>query len=262
MSDKTARSRPARQAPDTVRAQKGMLDMGKQPIIGVAPLLDRARGRWWMVSEYLDRLAGAGALPVVLPMTERPDTAEGLADRLDGLLLPGGHDISPDLYGEELLPACGELSPQRDGLEARLFALALERGKPVLGICRGLQLINVLLGGSLYQDLPTQYPSELLHRQEKPYAAPCHGAALERGTPLQALLGTDAIQVNSLHHQAVRTLSPRLEAMAYAPDGLVEAAWMPEAPFVWGVQWHPELMPPEDAPSRALFRRFVQAAGG
>ena len=140
--------------------------------------------------------------------------------------------------------------------------MVLEQGKPVLGICRGLQLINVALGGSLYQDLPTQHPSSVCHRQPAPYDQPIHLVELIPNTPLQKCLGKDELPVNSCHHQGIKELASGLQPMAYAKDGLVEAVWKPGSRFVWAVQWHPEFSHKVDENSRKIFRAFVKAAAG
>ena len=146
-------------------------------------------------------------------------------------------------------------------MEQAVLAHALAQDKPVLGICRGIQLINVLLGGTLYQDLPRQHPSDVTHHQRPPYDVPSHTVRLVPGTPLHDLLGRDTLAVNSYHHQAIDRLADGLTAMAYAPDGLVEAVCLPSQRFLWAVQWHPEFSWRVDAASRAILARFVQAMG-
>lgn len=142
-------------------------------------------------------------------------------------------------------------------MELGLLRLALKQDKPVLGICRGIQLINAALGGDLYQDLPTEHPSEIEHHQAPPYDCPIHTVTLVSDTPLQKLLNKDILSVNSYHHQAVKTLAPVLCPMAFAKDGIVEAAWLPTARFVWAVQWHPEFLYRVDPDSMKLFSFFV-----
>ena len=224
----------------------------KKPLIGLVPLVDEGRESYWMLPEYMKGVEQAGGIAVMLPL---------MVDRMDGFIFTGGHDVSPALYSEERIPECAPPCEGRDRMEKQLLPAALERNKPVLGICRGLQLINVLLGGTLYQDLPTQHPSEILHRQKAPYNAPCHDVRLEEGSPIQKLLNKNEIGVNSRHHQAIRMLAPGLTAMAYSPDGLIEAFCMPEKKFVWAVQWHPEHSCKVNADSRKIFSAFVDAAG-
>lgn len=230
----------------------------ERPLIGVLPLWDSDRQSLWMLPGYFDGLQGAGAVPVMLPLA---DAAPGrLAAACDGFLFTGGQDVQPSLYNEEALPLTGETCPARDRMEAALLALALQAGKPVLGICRGLQLINAALGGTLYQDLPAQLPSGTQHHQGRPYGSPVHPVTPVPGTPLCGLVGAGPLAVNSLHHQGVKALAPPLRAMAHAPDGLVEAAYLPGARFVWAVQWHPEYSLDTMPSSRAIFGAFVRAA--
>ena len=229
----------------------------KRPVIGVVPLYDIQRDSLWMIPGYLDGIAAAGGIPVVLPLTEEEQVLRQLANDVDGFLMTGGQDVSPALYGEERLDSCGETLPVRDGMESRIFQLCLERDVPVLGICRGIQLMNVLLGGTLYQDLPSQHPTETEHHMSPPYDRPVHQVEICKGTPLFDLIQTERMDVNSYHHQAVRDKAPALQTMAVSEDGLIEAVCLPERPFVWAVQWHPELSWRTDEKSRRIFEAFV-----
>lgn len=231
----------------------------RKPIIGLVPLVDAERESFWMLPGYMEGVQDAGGLPVMLPLTDSKSDAAELASLCDGFLYTGGHDVSPSLYGEEPLPECGELCPGRDGLEVPLLLEAMARDKPVLGICRGLQLINTALGGTLYQDLPTQRPSACEHHMAAPYDRPEHMVRLAEHSPLKRLLQAEEIGVNSCHHQGVKRLAPSLNVMAEAPDGLVEAVCAPESRFVWAVQWHPEFSRRVDENSRKLFEAFVQS---
>ena len=233
----------------------------KRPVIGLVPLYDRERDSYWMLPGYAEGLMEAGVLPVILPLTDRRELLEQASEQCDGFLFTGGQDVAPERYGETPLSCCGERCPQRDSMESTLLALALERDKPVLGICRGLQFLNAALGGTLYQDLPQQHPSGVIHRQAPPYDLPSHQVELEPGSPLRALLGKDRLAVNSCHHQGIHILAPALKAMARAEDGLVEAVWAPEHRWVWAVQWHPEFSFHRDGDSVRLFQAFAQAAG-
>ena len=230
-----------------------------KPVAGVMPLWDEERDSIWMLPGYLDGLRSAGAVPVILPMTADAEELEQLADLCGGFLLTGGHDVTPALYGEEPLEGLVSCCPERDAMEAEILRIALERDLPVLGICRGIQFLNAWLGGTLYQDLPTQHPSGTEHHQAPPYDLPCHEVMLTEGAPLRGLLGTDRLAVNSYHHQAVRTVAPGLKPMAVSPDGLTEAVYLPGRRFVWAVQWHPEFSHETDEHSRKLFRAFVRA---
>lgn len=232
----------------------------RKPLIGVVPLVDRERESYWMIPGYLEGVRQAGGIPVMLPLTSDRAELEQLVAELDGFLLTGGQDISPDLYGQTPAPTCGERCLPRDEMEGGLLPLALKRDRPVLGICRGIQFLNAALGGTLYQDLPTEHPSEVEHHQRPPYDVGVHRVELVPGSPLQSLLGKERLMVNSYHHQAIRTLAPALQPMAYSEDRLVEAVWAPARRFVWGVQWHPEFSYRNNSDSRQIFARFVRAA--
>ena len=229
----------------------------KRPVICVLPLADTDRESWWMLPGYMELIREAGGLPLMPALGSSEEEIAQIADLADGFLFTGGHDVDPALYGEENR-ACGALSHERDELEAALLPLALREDKPVLGICRGLQFINAFLGGTLWQDLPTEYDSPIAHRMQKPYHRDAHSVNFLADTPFTPLFGEGEYGVNSLHHQAIKKLAPALRAAAVAPDGLVEAVWMPEKRFVLAVQWHPEFRS-ANAGSRALAAAFVEA---
>ena len=216
--------------------------MKQSPIIGVTPLWDAERESVWMLPDYLDGIRAAGGIPVVLPLEMSEKDADRIVETCDGFLFTGGQDVG----------SC----PKRDALETLLLSKALSSDKPILGICRGLQFINVFSGGTLWQDLPSQRPSEIVHRQGKPYGVPTH--KVELNGDLQTLLGRDIIEVNTLHHQAAKDLGNDLTAMAVAPDGIIEAFQMVGKRFVWAVQWHPEYMFRTDPDSLAIFSCFVK----
>lgn len=228
-------------------------------VIGLIPLVDEERDSLWMLPGYMDGVSAAGGLPVMLPLETDEAALAQLCGLCDGFLLTGGHDVSPEFYGQRRLPACGATSPRRDAMEAAVLRLAMERDKPVLGICRGIQFINAALGGTLWQDLPTQRPGDVSHVQRPPYDAPKHTVSLLPGTPLSRLLNVDTLPVNSYHHQAIRDLAEPLRPMALSPDGLVEAVWHPEKRFLWAVQWHPEFAWKTSDAAMAIFRAFVEA---
>ncbi len=234
--------------------------MHGRPLIGVVPLYDREKDSYWMLPGYFDGIEEAGGIPLMLPMTADGDAFERLVLSVDGVLLTGGQDVSPELYGESAKETCGEVCPARDAMEPRLAETALRLGRPILGICRGIQLLNVCLGGTLYQDLPTELEGGVSHHMEPPYDRAEHTVKIAEGSPLAEVLGETEIGVNSCHHQGVKRLAPALEAMARAEDGLVEAVYMPSEKFVWAVQWHPEFSHKNDAHSRMIFRAFVEAA--
>ena len=227
----------------------------KQPLIGVTPLWDVALESVWMLPDYLDGIREAGGIPVVLPLEVDDEAMAVLADRFDGFLFTGGPDVSPFLYGQDDPSGKAKTCPIRDRLEVSLLRKVMSQDKPVLGICRGLQLINAVLGGTLYLDLPTEHPSQIVHRQGKPYDRTTHSVRLTG--PLKDLLAREDLPVNTLHHQAVCSLAPGLEPMAFSPDGLTEAFRCPASRFLWAVQWHPEYLFRQDVPSRQIFQAFI-----
>jgi len=230
-----------------------------KPLIGVVPLYDAEKESYWMLPDYMKAVEAAGGLPVMLPLTADREAIRSLAETFDGFLFTGGQDVHPDMYGEPKEPFCGEICEERDAMEKELLELAIRLDKPVFGICRGFQLINAALGGSLYQDLPTQRPdSGIVHRQPKPYDRPVHRVVIVKDSPLHRILGTEELMVNSLHHQGVKRLADRLEPLAFAEDGLIEAAHMPDRTFLLAVQWHPEYSYRADARQLRLFEEFVR----
>lgn len=228
----------------------------RKPVIGLVPLVDTGRDSLWMLPGYMEGIRNGGGLPVMLPLNDDEEDVERMLELCDGILFTGGHDVDPELYGEKNGGLTGELVPARDSMEGKLLKAALERDKGVLGICRGLQFINVMLGGTLYQDIPAQFESDVNHRQPAPYHLPIH--PVELSGPLAGAVGAEEMMVNSCHHQGIRVLAAGLEVMAQAPDGLVEAIRLPGKKFVWAVQWHPEFMHRVDENSRRIFRAFVE----
>lgn len=207
---------------------------------------------WGLLEPYVRALETQGASVVVIPPQAHPLE---IARRLDGILLPGGVDIDPVHFGEEPIPEMGEVSPERDALELELARYAAQHGIPLLGICRGIQVMNVALGGSLYQDLPAQGFRAIQHYQKSESGVLGHSLEQTARSPLEALFPR-RLRVNSYHHQALKDLAPGLRAVAVAPDGVVEAVVLEGHPFYLGVQWHPELLPEQ----WGIFRAFVEAA--
>lgn len=210
-----------------------------KPTVGVLPLWDEAKDSIWMLPGYMNGILAAGAVPVILPFSTDEQDIEKILSFCSGFLFTGGQDISPEIYGEEPIEGLNDVCQKRDELEIAVFKAALGYDKPVLGICRGIQLINAALGGTLYQDLPTQRPSDIVHRQQPPYDVPSHTVSVLKDTPLFEYLKNETLQVNSSHHQAIKTLSDELKAMAFSPDGITEAVYRPKSRFLWAVQWHP-----------------------
>lgn len=183
-----------------------------------------------------------------------PDKAVAEALECAGLLLPGGGDIEPSLFGQERIPACGEPNPLRDAAEPKLLHAFLAAGKPILGICRGIQVLNAFLGGELYQDI-----KPLEHLPHNDHWAKIHTVTVRRGTLLAEILKQDTVLVNSQHHQAASRVAPGLEIAALSEDGFIEALEKPDATFCLGIQWHPEWLSEADPRQQALFDAFVKA---
>ena len=235
----------------------------RKPIIGITPLFDEERDSIWMLPGYLDGITRAGGIPVILPMAKNREDILRFAVELDGFLFSGGQDVAPSIYGEEPLAFCGKPCPDKDRLELLLLREVIGLDKPALGVCRGLQFFNAALGGTLYQDLPQQLKlnSLLNHHQSPPYDQPAHAVSILPDTLLRAATRCEKIQVNSYHHQAVKSLAAALKPAAIAPDGLIEAAFHPGKRFLMGVQWHPEYMYRTDKASADLFTEFVYCCG-
>ncbi|MBR0062972.1 MAG: gamma-glutamyl-gamma-aminobutyrate hydrolase family protein [Oscillospiraceae bacterium] len=227
-----------------------------KPIIGILPLFDLEKGREWMLGNYPEAVFRSGGIPLVFPLTQDRSRLHELLSTVDGVIFTGGPDVDPGVYGEKPDPTV-KVSPERDAMELALLPMALESAKPVFCICRGEQLLNAALGGTLWQDLPSMRGSGVNHNQSGEHFA--HRNAVLPSTPLASLIGEREILVNSLHHQAIKDLAPALAPMAVSEDGLVEAVYMPEKSFVWGVQWHPERSFDVSEDSRKLFGAFINA---
>jgi putative glutamine amidotransferase len=231
------------------------------PIIAItAPLrTDDGVARVRLGLAYARAVERAGALPVIVPPLTTNESAARILDAADGLLLTGGEDVDPALYGAARHPSVTDVSTERDATELALLAAARERGKPVLAICRGIQLMNVAFGGTLIQDIPTQHPGALAHDQADASERRVHDVAVEPGSHLAEALGVAALKVNSFHHQAAGRVADRLRATAWSPDGIVEGLeWAGDEWWAVAVQWHPEEL---DARTESgLFRAFTERA--
>ncbi len=230
-----------------------------KPIIGVMPLWDDEKESIWMLPGYFDGINQAGAIPIMFPFTEDKQELDQLINMCDGFLFTGGHDVSPKLYNENPLDGLVSCCMKRDKMESYILKKTIQINKPILGICRGIQFINAALGGTLYQNLPTQYETETEHHQNPPYDVPVHKVKVIKDSPLYKCLNSELLDVNSYHHQAVKDLAPNLKVMAVSEDGLVEAVYMPELRFLWAVQWHPEFSYKTDDNSRKIFKAFIEA---
>lgn len=210
------------------------------------------RERVTLNTAYVRALESAGLVPLAVPTMLAADRAGAALAAVRGLVLTGGEDVAPDRYGATPHPRLGEVDPVRDAAELALIAAARQRGMPILAICRGIQILNVALGGTLYQDLDSERPGPVPHAGETSH----HAVRVETGSLLERTLGTRSATVNSRHHQAIRDLAPGLRAVAWADDGVIEGAEPADASAPWmvAVQWHPE-----DLTERALFDGFARA---
>ena len=220
----------------------------RRPLVGISCSRSRS-GSTLLPTTYSNAVNMAGGVPVVIPTVSTPDEAEAAVAALDGILFSGGEDVNPSWYGEDVFNETVEIDFPRDRSDSLLARAAIASGKPVLAICRGSQLMNVILGGSLYQDLPSQCPGGVDHSGAE------HKIGIEPGSLLARLYGLDSLTVNSFHHQAVKDIAPGITVTARSADGIVEA-W--EIPQVWAVQFHPEkMLAAGDDRWLPLFRAFV-----
>lgn len=236
----------------------------QQPLIGITthrsytalgvPLFAAAQA-------YAEAIIQAGGAPVLIPLGLSESTLETLLNRLDGLLFSGGGDIAPETYGSQPDLKVDDVDRDRDQIEFWLVHQAIQRPLPFLGICRGLQVINVALGGTLYSDILDQHPGAMPHQffPGHPRSYRAHTVKIASGSHLAQFLDQDQIAVNSLHHQGVNQLADKALANALAPDGILEGLEIPDHPFGMAVQWHPEWMQ-DDLAMQRLFQAFVQAS--
>ena len=209
--------------------------------------------------KYSEAVIKAGGIPYLLPITEDTAALSGMLDGIDALVLTGGEDLNPAIYGEEPHPELGTVDTLRDSYDLYLVRTAAARGIPVLGICRGEQLINIAFGGTLYQDIPTQKPSETDHYQSFTNLRPIHSIHPVEGTWLADIAGTGAYMVNSTHHQSAKDIAPGFRVAAWSPaDSIVEAIECIDGRPIWGVQFHPEgLTAGGDTTALNIFRFIV-----
>ncbi len=226
--------------------------MKHSPLIAITPAYSEDR-KVKLSPQYISALLDCGAIPVALPYTEDEELLRRYALQFDGFLFSGGVDVEPDRYGEETQFDSVVVDRERDAFELLFFPEVLKTGKPILGICRGAQLLNVALGGTLHQHIDG-------HRQTEQGAIPTHSVTVAENSRLVKILGETRIPVNSFHHQAVKDVAPTLRAVACNEDGYVEAVESDDHSFLVAVQWHPELMYKTSDSATALFRAFVEAA--
>lgn len=248
-----------------------MKDMGERPVIGVTtqtqePIPNELPACWIMGHRYVEVLTSFGAVPWLVPLVaDDESTLRAIYERLDGIFLPGGADVDPSSYGDERQQGCGRTDLARDRTELQLVRWAAEDGKPVFAVCRGEQILNVAAGGTLYQDLSAHREGSIKHdyfpvegRYTREYRS--HHVHIVEGTRLAALLEDEVVQVNSMHHQGIKTLAPGLIASAVAPDGVIEAVEPANGQFMVGVQWHPENLVESDPRMHRLFTAFIDAS--
>ena len=236
----------------------------RRPTIGITAFiadLDYGYGRETLHAvpdDYVKAIWEAGGLPILLPILPSEASA-ALVDSVDGLLLTGGGDVDPTLYGERASEPLRDVDPRRDSIESGIVHRSIDRNRPLLAICRGVQMLNVALGGSLIPDLPGAGWES--HEQKAPHADPHHEISIDPGSRIGRVFGRPTLAVNSFHHQAVRSEAAKLVPVAWAPDGLVEAVELRDSSrWVVGVQWHPEMMASHHPAQLHLFRALVEEA--
>lgn len=227
-----------------------------QPVIAVSLQGGDVPGHLSLDRHYIDMLAQLGASLLCVPEVQSEAAVATLLDRVDGLLIPGGHDVDPALYGQTPSPTNDTPVPSRDTMEPRLIRRCWELGMPYLGVCRGAQMANVVLGGTLIQQLST---SPINHQQAEPFDMPSHTVHLEAGSLLERICKRDTLTVNSIHHQAIGKVGANLRVAARATDNTIEAVWAPEKPFFLCIQWHPELSW-SCTHNQAIATSFIEAA--
>jgi putative glutamine amidotransferase len=232
--------------------------MSAAPVIGLPTYPPNQSGRFHLPAAYVTAVRRAGGLPLLIPPGE-PRLAD-VFEHLDGVLLTGGGDVDPELYGGEAHERIAEVDRGRDDSEIALVRATLETGKPTLAICRGTQLLNVALGGSLIEHLPDVVGDAIVHRPATKGELVFHPISIREGTRLASILGVLATEPSSDHHQAIRQVAAGLEVSARAPDGTIEGVELPEHPFLVGVQWHPEDTAADDPHQQRLFDALVAAA--
>ena len=242
----------------------------ERPIIGVTTqtleeIPDELPRCWIMSQRYVKTLTASGAVPWIIPLLDDRETLRAIYDRLDGVFLPGGVDIDPESYSEPRTDVCGRVDPDRDRTEIMFADWAMKDGKPILAVCRGAQLLSVAAGGTLYQDLSSEYPGAIKHDYwpkagERTRQDLAHPVNVVENSRLSRLIGSNTFLVNSMHHQGIKQLAPTLVANAFAPDGLIEGVESGNDDFVLGVQWHPEDLADTDPTMRSLFDAFVEAS--
>lgn len=238
-----------------------------KPIIGISTsvLVDEGGGfpgyeRIYVNKDYVSSVISAGAVPLMIPMDVTEENLRQTLELVDGMIFSGGHDIAPIRYGEEPHQKLQEICPERDDFDFLLYRLAKEHSLPILGICRGFQLMNVSEGGKLYQDLSLKNTESLKHSQGHGPSIPTHTVKVESGSKFYKILGKEEIRVNSFHHQAVKSTSENVAISGKALDNVVEAIELKNYPFGLGVQFHPEMLQAKEEDMKKIFAALVSAA--
>ena len=232
-----------------------------KPIIAMLVEIDNEKAAKMKVS-YASAIEKSGGVPLIVPYLDDGESLDKIVSLCDGFCFTGGADVSPERYGEAASEKLGAVMPWRDKLEFSFMARALASGKPILSICRGMQLLNAALGGSLYQDIPSEIETEIGHRQKDASDIPTHEVKVIAGGALHTLTGCDNISVNSFHHQAIKTLGRGLTVTATAEDGIIEAVSGTGKQYIRAYQWHPERLYFSNRYGKAVFDDFISACGG
>ena len=232
-----------------------------KPVIGVFPSI-KNDGTFWLYESYTDAVTSFGGTPLVIPIfsEQNTDSLHSLMDLCDGFLFTGGGDFEPSLYNESRIPECGPSIIKRDEFELLAFSYAMSTGKPILGICRGCQLINIALGGTLCQDIPSSYPSALRHTSESIENPTFHEIDIPSKSPILKLAGAPRVKINSFHHQCADKLGDGLCVLATSTDGIPEGVYLNGERYLIGVQWHPERSYKTEAFDANIFRSLIEAS--
>ncbi len=245
----------------SVRESRSLHAHGRGPVVAVSATSDFQNGphRVRLNNAYVAALESAGIVPVVVPPLASEESVDAILTRVDGVLLSGGEDVEPSLYGQPRSSECGVSNLGRDRTEIALVKAAQERRMPILAICRGPQLLNVALGGTLIQDIPSEVPNALAHDVREDRSERVHDVTIDEGSRIADAIGSTSITVNSLHHQSVKNVAPGLKVTARAPDGIIEGLESDSDDWwVMAVQWHPEEMNDSPEPwDRGLFKAFA-----
>ncbi|PKM83449.1 MAG: peptidase C26 [Firmicutes bacterium HGW-Firmicutes-14] len=230
-----------------------------KPLIGVTCSYDLKDSRFFIPEAYINAIIRAGGIPLVLPGSGKTRGVRPYFNAVRGLILSGGGDIDPSFFNKEPVPALGEITPERDRFEIMMIKTALKKNIPVLGICRGCQVLNVACGGSLIQHIPSVIRKPLKHSQSAPRWYPTHRITIDKSSLFHRIAGENTIMVNSFHHQSICEPAPGFRVSARSSDGVIEAVEHPGYRFVLGIQWHPECMVEKDSVSRRIFSAFIEA---